>query len=211
MNQIDKNTEEKIVDAAYKVFLDKGFDGTRMQHIADEAQINKSLLHYYFRTKEKLFEMVFNKVIDIFLPETTKILNSNQTLFEVIETFCYEYISFLHKNPFIPAFIINEINKNKNKIPAFFGEMFKKVKESNLKNFNRLVEKEIQEKKIKFIEPNTLIINILSLCIFPFVASPIISKFFFEDNKTEFAKFIENRKKEVAEFVIKSIKIEQND
>lgn len=211
MNQIDKNTEEKIVEAAYTVFLDKGFDGTRMQHIADQAQINKSLLHYYFRTKEKLFEMVFNKAINIFLPQTTTILNSNQQLTDVLRTFCFEYISFLQKNPFIPGFIINEINKNRNKIPSVFNELFKQLKDTNLKNFKLLVEKEVEEKKIKPVDPNSLIINILSLCIFPFVASPIISKFFFEGNKEDFCKFIENRKVEVAEFVINSIKLNTNE
>src|SRR6478672_7495746 len=111
VNTRDQSTEEKILSAARKVFLNKGMDGARMQDIADEAGINKALLHYYFRSKDKLFEQIFMEVASAFLPKIFSILESEQTLFEKIELFCSEYISQEIKTPYVPIFILNEINR----------------------------------------------------------------------------------------------------
>ena len=89
----DFTTEEKILTAAKQVFLTRGMDGARMQDIADEAGINKALLHYYFRSKDQLFEKIFLEVAHAFLPRVLGILESESTLFEKIERFCNEYIS----------------------------------------------------------------------------------------------------------------------
>src|SRR3954452_616752 len=107
----DLSTEEKILNAAKKVFLTKGMDGARMQDIADEAGINKALLHYYFRSKDKLFEQIFLKVTTSFLPKIFLILKGEDTLFEKIERFCEVYITQIIKTPYVPIFILNEINR----------------------------------------------------------------------------------------------------
>src|ERR1700759_4757996 len=107
----DLSTEEKILSAAKKVFLTKGMDGARMQDIADEAGINKALLHYYFRSKDKLFEQIFLDVAGALLPRIFAILESDRGLFEKIESFCDEYISQLIETPYVPIFILNEIHR----------------------------------------------------------------------------------------------------
>ena len=104
---IKPGTEEIILDAAKKVFTRKGLSGARMQEIADEAKINKSLLHYYYRTKEKLFATVFKAVLNNFLPKGLKILNSDENLFTKIKIFSKEYINLLMKNPYLPLFILS--------------------------------------------------------------------------------------------------------
>ena len=109
--QQDTTTEEKILAAARKVFIAKGMAGARMQDIADEAGINKALLHYYFRSKEKLFETIFKELSLQFLPRINSLFESELSLFEKIEIFCSEYISKMVENPFIPLFIVNEMNK----------------------------------------------------------------------------------------------------
>src|SRR5690349_22190096 len=101
----DKSTQDRILDAARKVFVRKGMAGARMQDIADEAGINKALLHYYFRSKEKLFEQIFKELSFQFLPRVNAIFESDGSLFEKIEMFCSEYISKMIENPFIPLFI----------------------------------------------------------------------------------------------------------
>src|SRR5215217_8189549 len=107
----DLTTEEKILEAAKKIFLTKGLDGARMQDIANEAGINKAMLHYYFRSKDKLFEQVFTEVAGHFLPKIIAIIASEQTVFEKIECFCKEYIDQVITTPYVPIFILNEINK----------------------------------------------------------------------------------------------------
>lgn len=109
--QIDASTEQRILSAAKKVFISKGMAGARMQDIADAAGINKALLHYYFRSKEKLFEMIFKEVVKEFLPKINLIFESDKNLFEKIDMFCTEYIEQIRKTPYLPVFILNEINQ----------------------------------------------------------------------------------------------------
>ncbi len=197
----DLSTEDKILNAAKKVFLAKGMDGARMQDIADEAGINKALLHYYFRSKDKLFEQIFTEVASAFLPRISAILESDVTLFEKIESFCNEYISQEIKTPYVAIFILNEINRQ----PKTF---LKKALGNNKPPVSKLraqIEKEIKAGNIKPIAPLQLLMNVLSLCIFPFLASPMIQLVASIDSK-QFNDMMEQRKKEVPKLIIRSIK-----
>jgi len=197
----DLSTEEKILTAAKKVFLTRGMDGARMQDIADEAGINKALLHYYFRSKDQLFEKIFLEVSSAFLPKIFAIIESESTLFEKIERFCDEYISQVMATPYVPIFILNEINRQ----PQAF---LKKVFGANRPPIERLmpqIQKEIKAGNIKPIEPLQLLMNTLSLCIFPFLFSPMIQLVTGMDTKG-FNALMEKRKKEVPKMIIDSIK-----
>src|SRR6476619_6643320 len=108
----EQNTEEKILAAAKKVFLKEGMAGARMQDIADEAGINKALLHYYFRSKDKLFETIFTETSSRFIPRMNQVMDSDLPLFEKISMFCEAYISQMQQNPYIVLFIMNEANKH---------------------------------------------------------------------------------------------------
>lgn len=197
----DLTTEEKILNAAKKVFLTRGMDGARMQDIADEAGINKALLHYYFRSKDQLFEKIFLEVASSFLPRIFSIMESESSLFEKIEQFCNEYISQISKTPYVPIFILNEINRQ----PQAF---LKKVLGNNKPPIHLLlgqIQKEIKAGIVKPFDPLQLLMNILSLCIFPFVACPLIQLITGMDSK-EFNAMMEQRKKEVPRLIINSIK-----
>ena len=108
----EESTEEKILAAAKKVFLSKGMAGARMQDIADEAGINKALLHYYFRNKEKLFEVIFAAAAQQLFPTINSIFESDIPLFEKIEKFCEEYITVMIENPYLPLFVLYEMSND---------------------------------------------------------------------------------------------------
>ena len=108
----DKNTEERILKAARTVFIEKGYYGARMQEIADKAEINKAMLHYYFRDKEKLFYRIFEKVFQEFFPMITDIIDSEKKIEYKIREICNNYVSLFQKNPYIPLFILSEISRN---------------------------------------------------------------------------------------------------
>lgn len=200
-NQKKPDTEALIFEAAKKVFGLKGMDGARMQEIADEAGINKALLHYYFRTKEKLFEAVFTDVFQSFFPSAIGIMSNPETSFrEKIETFVEVYITLLQENPYIPGFMMHWLSTGSaDRVVSMF-------KESGIKPelFFRQVDKEIQNETIIPVQPLHLIINMLSMCIFPFIARPIISGFLLRDADA-YDQFLEERKKEVPRFIINSI------
>ena len=198
----DKGAEERILAAARKVFTTKGMAGARMQDIADEAGINKALLHYYFRDKDKLFETVFLVEAQRFFPKINTIFSSDAPLFEKIENFVNEYIDELLENPYLPWFVMNELHRD----PDQF--MYKVWGNNNLPKpakFLEQVEKEIKKGKIKRIHPLHLLMNLLSMTIFPFVAKPMITRNL-GLGETQFRQVMEQRKKEIPKFIIDAIK-----
>ncbi len=197
-----QNTENKILEAAKKVFVRKGKAGARMQEIADEAGINKSLLHYYYRSKEKLFGAVFKFAFSKFIPKLVNHFENYDTIFDAIEAFIHKYIDIISKNPFIPMFIMNEVNKRNT------SSVINVIKSSgiNIDIFSKLINKEIEKGTIKQIDPRTLIVNVIALCIFPFIGRPLIEVIIYKNDTDEYDLFLENRKKEVTELIINSIK-----
>jgi len=196
----DENTESQILNAAKEVFQRKGMDGSRMQEIADEAGINKALLHYYYRSKQLLFEAVFKNAFALLAPQLNKILNDDSSIKDKIINFTSNYISFIIKHPYLPAFIIQELNRN----PEFILKMKDNEGFPNIKKFKKQVDTEVESGKIKPIKGDQLFINILALNVFPFVATPLIKAFVNVDDKA-FKKLMKERKTEVADFIINSI------
>ena len=198
----DKSTEEKILDAARKVFVQKGLDGARMQDIADEAGINKALLHYYFRTKDKLFEMIFLETVGKIFPRFEMILLSDMDFFDKIRQIVSSYIEVIIHNPYLPLFVLNEMNKN----PEFgIVDFFKIQRPIIIHRFMEDIEKEVRKGTIKAVSPAHLLVNMMSMCIFPFVAKPVIN-IMLDLDELQFRNMMEQRKRVVAEFIIESIK-----
>ena len=202
MSSKDKNTEKKILNAAKEVFIIKGLEGSRMQEIADTAGINKSLLYYYYRTKENLFDAVFKDAFFSIIPRITKMFDMDLTLLTKIEIFVNDYIDMIVLNPYLPDFIFHEANRDPEKIILFL-----KSAGLNPMIVLEIFNEEIKKGNIKPIDPKQLIINIVSMCIFPFVAKPVMKGLFFNNNEKEFKIFIEERKKQVTEFIINAISI----
>jgi TetR/AcrR family transcriptional regulator len=198
----DQTTEEKILTAAKLVFVQKGMAGARMQDIADEAGINKALLHYYFRNKEKLFEVIFMEAASKLFPRINQIFSSDQPLFEKIESFCEQYITVIMENPYLPLFVLNEINRD----PEYF---LQKVWAGNARpnpvKFLEQIEREVKKGTIKRISPLHLLLNLISMSIFPFVSKPMLQKNLGLD-ELQFRAVMEQRKKEIPKFIIDAIK-----
>ena len=203
MGKTNKNqdTEGQILNAAKNVFQKKGMDGARMQEIADEAGINKAMLHYYYRSKQLLFEAVFSNAFSLLAPQLNKILNDDSSIEEKVKNFTHNYISFIIKHPYLPNFIIQELNRN----PKFFEKIQQNAAFPTLEKFKNQVSEEVEKGILKPINGEQLFINIISLNIFPFVATPLIKGFLKIDDKG-FKQLMEQRKTAVSEFIINSIK-----
>jgi AcrR family transcriptional regulator len=197
----DDTTEEKILSAARKVFITKGMAGARMQDIADEAGMNKALLHYYFKNKEQLFENIFTRLTQGFWQQINSIFESDDPLFDKIRTFCSVYIDKVIENPYIPLFVLYEMNQR----PAGF---VKKMFRGNPPRPDKLmiqIDKSVKAGEIRPINPGQLVMNMLSLCILPFIGKPMFMTVMNIDDKT-FTALMHQRKKDVPEFIINSIK-----
>lgn len=201
MTNKDVNTEQRILEASRKVFTEKGLNGARMQEIADEAGINKALLHYYFRSKDKLFEAVFSEAFETLAPNIISILASDELFLDKIRIFVSSYIDLLIEHPLIPSFVLGELTHN----PQRITELIKRFG-INPEAFAIEVQNEIESGRIKPINAMHLIVNMLSMCVFPFAARPILQNILLENDDTLFNEFMLQRKTEVSEFIINAIK-----
>jgi TetR/AcrR family transcriptional regulator len=197
----DSTTEDRILAAAQKVFISKGMAGARTQDIADEAGINKALLHYYFKTKEQLFDTIFNRLSHGFWQQITAIFESDVPLFEKIESFCSVYIDKILENPYIPLFVLHEINQRP---PGFVKKLFRGNPPKPGK-FIEQIRKEVEAGNIRPIHPVHLLMNMVSMCVFPFIGKPMFMTVTNVD-EASFRNLMEQRKREVPRFIIDSIK-----
>ena len=201
MTEEQSTPESTILNAAKGIFQRKGMAAARMQEIADEAGINKAMLHYYYRSKQLLFEAVFKSAFSTLAPQLNEIINADNSLFDKIINFTHNYTSFFVKHPYLPNFIIQELNRN----PEFVEKLFSE-KMPNIDKFRKQIENDVKEGLIKPIKAEQLFINILALNVFPFVGAPLI-KGFLNLNDDEFFKLMNERKTEVSDFIINAIKI----
>jgi TetR/AcrR family transcriptional regulator len=202
MTENDKQTEEKIFDSATDVFIEKGMDGARMQDIADHAGINKSLLHYYYRTKDKLFNAVFEKIAGQMFKKFAPVFDENLSLEDKIRFFYREHITFLQNNPRLPAFLLNELHRN----PARIKRLIQGI---DINKIWTTLEAQHKEDLVKYNITREsipqLMTTIAAMSVFPFLAKPIVGSIM-ERMGYDFDKYIEERKEYAADFVIKAIK-----
>ena len=200
------STEEKILGAAKSVFVSKGMEGARMQEIADEAGINKALLHYYFRSKERLFEAIFAEIIKFAFPKVTRIVGSDEPIVHKIEQVIDAYIELLIEHPFIPGFIIKELNRD----PSGLFKLVVKFGLNPQAIFDQM-QIAMDRGEIIQMQPRHLAANIISMCIFPFAARPIISFILFKDDQKALEAFYAERAEVIKKFVIDAIVIKKKE
>ena len=198
----DLSPEEKILNAAKRVFENKGMSGARMQEIADEAKINKSLLHYYYRSKQLLFEAVFKTAFNKLAPQINNIFISDASIFEKIENFSNDYTAFMIRQPYLPNFILQELNRN----PDFVKELISPKSFPGIKKFQNQINAAVNNGEIRPIASEQLFINILALNVFPFIGAPLIKGFINSTDK-KYKTILEHRKTDVSDFIIQSIKL----
>ncbi len=177
-------TKAKLLETAKVLFLEKGFDGMKMQELADMAGMNKGLLHYYFKSKDVIFQAIFKEAIQNLFGGVVKELVSNHPIEVKMHTVVDMYFDKLIANPGLPIFVLSEINRNPSlkslvgitdMIPIFIGAV--------RLNFKR------EEEKIQFLN---LVLSVISLCVFPFAAKPLLAKLL--PSSVQFKDFIEQRR-----------------
>ncbi|MEN7549533.1 TetR/AcrR family transcriptional regulator [Rapidithrix thailandica] len=190
-------TEEKIFIAARKVFLKKGFAGARMQEIADESGINKALLHYYFRNKKKLFEKIFQQILGNVFLQLTEVINTHQPLTSKVAFFVEKYTQTLLENPDLPLFVINELNQN----PDFLIRLAQSNVHFDWEMLETQIKEEVEQGRMRYVKPQELLINIISLCAFPILAQPL-AKTILNMDQDAYHEMIHQRKKSIVKIVL---------
>jgi|WetSurMetagenome_2_1015567.scaffolds.fasta_scaffold46717_2 TetR/AcrR family transcriptional regulator len=197
------SSEEKILEAAKEVFHKRGFDGARMQDIADAAGINKALVHYYFRNKENLFLAVFKDAFSKLTSRISIIFTSDKPMETKLEEFFEYHIGFVQKNAYIAWFILNGIYER----PDYLKELMfqnKLLPEMILQQIRESLERE----GVKNPDPFQFMANILSLSVFPVVARPLLQGLM-KINNDDMELFYKSRVKYLPGFVMRAVKNDQ--
>jgi TetR/AcrR family transcriptional regulator len=196
-------TEQRILDAARAVFLRRGTAGARMQEIAREADVNQALLHYYFRSKERLSAAVLQQVASRIFPALVQTVTGNMSLDEKIDRLIAIYLDTLSQNLFVPGYLLSEAHHDPERVrkllTSAIGANPQTVSPLILKNLDQQIAEQVKAGRMRPIKAQQFIINLISLCVFPFAARPMLSIMFGMDDAA-FLRFIEQRKKELPDF-----------
>lgn len=186
----DVSTEERIKEAARKLFTERGFAAVKTRDIAEEAGINLALLNYYFRSKQKLFDIIMVENFQKFVEQLIPIMgNEDMPLEEILTEVTASYIDMLKQNPDLPFFIMNEMRSQSSKL-EFVREKMTAVRAA----FLGRVENKILKKKLSRSINGHMMMNFMGLIIFPFVAQSLVMKVN-NFSKKEYDDLMEERKK----------------
>ena len=203
----DQKTQELILEAARKVFIRDGFDGARMQDIANVAGINKALLHYYYKNKESLFNLVFEDAFAAFVPQIHAIFSGNGGAVEKLCKYVEAHIELLLKKPDLPTFVIHEIHRDPDR---FFNNLISKMPgPPPFASFMGQLMQEMNEGKIRQMDPRFVWMNVMAMTVFPFVAAPLMSRMLLTDPDT-YHTLLRDRVTSVQLFIKSSLLIHES-
>ena len=202
--QVAQSKEQQILEAAEREFLKKGYDGARTISIAKSAGVTHAMLHYYFRTKEQLFERIIDKKISEAVPLWTHFLgNSDLPLVERIEEAISVHFDFVTNNPDLPRFLINEVLPHKERRDLFYSKV------ANFLYFFNNLQREVNEAAARgeVEQFNVLLLfqSILSLNIFPSLMANMIENLM-SNNEQSMKEIFAQRKAENIELIMRRIK-----
>ena len=207
--QHDRDTEQRILEAAHAVFVRRGTAGARMQEIAAEAGVNKALLHYYFRSKNRLGEAVFRRVATGLFSRAGAILGGDDDLETKIRRIITLYIDQFAHTPYVPGYIIGELTQHPDRAQQLLDAVRQFRDDAHAPDFiaalGRQLRAEARRGAIRSITVEQFIVNLVSLCIFPFAARPLIATVLQLDERG-FARFVEERKRTLPTFFLNALR-----
>ena len=205
----DLDTESKILEAARVVFTRRGTAGARVQDIAAEAGVNQALIHYYFGSKAQLAERVFFEAAGRLLQAMAVFANPTASLEELVEQFVTAYIDTVRKTPFIPGYILAETTQSPERLDALMrralGAAPGQLATMAQQRIEQLLATRVAEGTMRPIAPRQLLVNVMALVAFPFVARPILSAVLAADG-ADYDQFLDERRRELPAFILNALR-----
>jgi TetR/AcrR family transcriptional regulator len=205
----DHGTEHRILDAAHAVFVRRGTAGARMQEIAAEAGVNQALLHYYFRSKDRLSKAAFERAAAQFMPAVIRVLASDFALEDKVARIIDLELDHLARAPYLPGYIISEVahhpERARQLIAAVTGRAPDEVGPHVVATLRKQIEARVRRGTMRPIAPDQFIVNLMSLCVFPFAARPMIQAMLGLDQR-EFDQFITRRRRDLPAFFLGALR-----
>jgi AcrR family transcriptional regulator len=206
---LDADTETRILDAAHAVFMRRGTAGARMAEIAREAGVNHALVHYYFRSKQRLAEAVFRRAIGQFFPVLVGVLTSDAPIEEKVHRIAAAQIDMLLRNRYLPGYLIAELNHYPERAEQLLGSM-SGTTPSNLRarlfgSLGKQLDDAARAGTIRPITPQAFVLNLVSMVVYPFAARPLVLAILGQDEAT-FEAMMERRKAEIPAFFLAALR-----
>lgn len=194
--------KKRILREAQDLFIKNGYKGTSVRDIAKASETNVAMVNYYFQSKYNLFEIIFEDALDILAKRIFDTIHSDMPFFELIETWIHTYYELLFEYPQIAAFILNEVSLN----PEGLTQRIKnKNPYSSFSKIEERIQEEVRKGTIRETPAADFLLNILSLCMFPFIFGNMATTLL-EIPRNMYDNLIENHEKYVIEFVINSLR-----
>lgn len=196
------DVKEAILITAKELFIKKGYNGTSIRDIATASGSNVAMVNYYYGSKYELFEIVFEESFDILMTRIFTVLDNDMPFFDMLSCWISSYYDILVEHPQIPIFILNEVNTNPEKLSE-------RLRSRNpyrlLLKVSARINEESKKGTIKETDPIDFLLNVMSLCIFPFMFRTIATRVA-EISQEEYQIILDNHKNYVIKFVIDAIR-----
>ena len=205
MNTKTNNKEQLILEVAEKHFIEKGFAGAKTMEIANEAGVNHALLHYYYRTKENLFNRIFEEKATKLMESFSVNFDNDSSFFDKVKNVIEAHFDFIKENPKLPIFILREIIADSNRKSFIINNLLPVGKDLHDK-FKTTIWSEMKKGTIRPVKTVDLLLNIISLNVFAFIAAQIFYDIETESDSEKLQIFLEERKKNNVKVIISSLK-----
>lgn len=178
----NKDLEQKIINVAKNVFMEKGFAETSMSEIAENVGINRPVLHYYFRTKDKMFNAVFGMIIKSIMPKIKNIVQDREKSIPArLENIIDAYYAVFRENPSLPLFVCKEMNRDVEFLLETIGTLHMK---EDFEEVVSILKEEMEQGKIKAMPLKILFLSFYSMLTFPFLTKGIASRVLIQGSET---------------------------
>src|SRR6185369_14194884 len=205
----DGATEQRILDAAHAVFVRRGTAGARMQEIAAEAGVNQALLHYYFRNKEQLARAAFERAAKGFMPAVVQVIASDGELEDKVRRVIDLELDHLSRAPYLPGYIIGEVTHHPESAAQLIGAVTgltpQELGPRVLGTLRRQIDARVRSGAMRPIAPESFIVNLMALCIFPFAVRPMIQAMLGMGDRA-FGQFITRRHDDLPAFFLGALR-----
>lgn len=193
--------ENRILEAAKQVFIRKGYEATKMSDVATEAGIGRTALHYYYRTKDMLFDAIFDQLMDSLLPDLGVIIDENLPFLEKLPKIIERYVNTLQKNPLFPIFVINELQRDPEHIYCSVLKDLPRVEP--IMRLHAQLMNEMERGLIKKMPLYYMATTLISLLVFPMLVRNPVTTIFLEGDTEKFDAFVEERIPFVTDIMIR--------
>lgn len=201
-----KDTENRILEAAETEFLQKGFSASRTTAIAEAAGVTHAMLHYYFRTKEKLFGKVIEEKLSSLARTFVISIEDDTSLTECVRQAIERHFNFVRSNPLLPKFLVSEVFSNDN-LMQLLKEKVGVTAARTISNLQMKIDKAARNGECKQIDATTLVLDIVSLNVFPILAAPMVCKVKNLNTPSEFDEFLDSRREENVKIILSRLSL----